>query len=114
MYFFKGWAIHGSPSVPAYPASHGCVRISNADADWLFPCAERPRWSFTTLPAKAPELTKRRPTLLQEIDLAVLEVTWGRQLATQQHPWRPKVGNRDPSLIPGRSEGKQAELVAVW
>ena len=37
MYFFKGWAIHGSPSVPAYPASHGCVRISNADADWLFP-----------------------------------------------------------------------------
>ncbi|HTT90791.1 MAG TPA: peptidoglycan-binding protein [Acidimicrobiales bacterium] len=39
MYFYKGWAIHGSPSVPAYPASHGCVRISNADADWLFPLA---------------------------------------------------------------------------
>ena len=37
MYFYRGWAIHGSPSVPAYPASHGCVRISNADADWLFP-----------------------------------------------------------------------------
>jgi peptidoglycan hydrolase-like protein with peptidoglycan-binding domain len=37
LYFYKGWAIHGSASVPAYPASHGCVRISNADADWLFP-----------------------------------------------------------------------------
>lgn len=27
MYFNRGIAIHGSPSVPAYPASHGCVRI---------------------------------------------------------------------------------------
>lgn len=26
-YFSGGHAIHGSPSVPAYPASHGCVRI---------------------------------------------------------------------------------------
>lgn len=27
MYFNRGIAIHGSPSVPPYPASHGCVRI---------------------------------------------------------------------------------------
>jgi hypothetical protein len=26
-YFYGGVAIHGSNSVPAYPASHGCVRI---------------------------------------------------------------------------------------
>jgi peptidoglycan hydrolase-like protein with peptidoglycan-binding domain len=26
-YFYGGYAIHGSTSVPAYPASHGCVRI---------------------------------------------------------------------------------------
>lgn len=26
-YFYRGWAIHGSPSVPAYPASHGCIRV---------------------------------------------------------------------------------------
>lgn len=26
-YFVGGYAIHGSPSVPTYPASHGCVRI---------------------------------------------------------------------------------------
>jgi peptidoglycan hydrolase-like protein with peptidoglycan-binding domain len=37
LYFYRGWAIHGSAHVPAYPASHGCVRISNADAAWLFP-----------------------------------------------------------------------------
>ena len=27
MYFKGGFAIHGYPSVPAYPASHGCVRF---------------------------------------------------------------------------------------
>ncbi len=36
MYFYQGWAIHGSNSVPAYPASHGCVRVSRTDALWLF------------------------------------------------------------------------------
>ncbi len=36
LYFRKGWAIHGSGSVPAYPASHGCARVRNDDQDWLF------------------------------------------------------------------------------
>jgi lipoprotein-anchoring transpeptidase ErfK/SrfK len=35
-YYHRGWAIHGSPSVPAHPASHGCVRIPIADSRWLF------------------------------------------------------------------------------
>jgi lipoprotein-anchoring transpeptidase ErfK/SrfK len=26
-YLVNGIAIHGSPSVPPYPASHGCIRI---------------------------------------------------------------------------------------
>jgi hypothetical protein len=26
-YFYRGYAVHGYTSVPAYPASHGCVRI---------------------------------------------------------------------------------------
>jgi peptidoglycan hydrolase-like protein with peptidoglycan-binding domain len=26
-FFLRGFAIHGYPSVPAYPASHGCVRV---------------------------------------------------------------------------------------
>jgi lipoprotein-anchoring transpeptidase ErfK/SrfK len=35
LYFSGGFAIHGSPSVPGYPASHGCVRITMGDARWL-------------------------------------------------------------------------------
>jgi N-acetylmuramoyl-L-alanine amidase len=27
LYFLRGFALHGYPSVPAYPASHGCVRM---------------------------------------------------------------------------------------
>ena len=26
-YFLRGFAVHGYPSVPSYPASHGCVRV---------------------------------------------------------------------------------------
>jgi peptidoglycan hydrolase-like protein with peptidoglycan-binding domain len=37
MYFKGGYAVHGSRSVPAHPASHGCVRVSYEDEDWLFP-----------------------------------------------------------------------------
>jgi peptidoglycan hydrolase-like protein with peptidoglycan-binding domain len=39
-YFHQGWAIHGSGSVPTYPASHGCVRITNHVADLLFSTLE--------------------------------------------------------------------------
>lgn len=34
-YFSGGYALHGSPSVPGYPASHGCVRLTFWDSDWL-------------------------------------------------------------------------------
>ena len=36
MYFLRGFAIHGYPSVPAYPASHGCVRVPMWIAPVLF------------------------------------------------------------------------------
>jgi L,D-transpeptidase catalytic domain/Putative peptidoglycan binding domain len=36
MYFYGGYAIHGNPSVPSYPASHGCVRVPNFVADRLY------------------------------------------------------------------------------
>lgn len=36
IYFYEGFAIHGSRSVPDYPASHGCVRVSLAAADALY------------------------------------------------------------------------------
>ena len=31
----RGIAIHGSKSVPSYPASHGCVRIPMTSAEWF-------------------------------------------------------------------------------
>ena len=36
LYFNGGFAIHGAPSVPAYNASHGCVRISVASSKWFY------------------------------------------------------------------------------
>lgn len=36
MYFTGGYAIHGNPSVPAYPASHGCVRVPNFVIERLY------------------------------------------------------------------------------
>lgn len=35
-YWYKGWAIHGSTSIPPYPASHGCVRVSTAAMNRLY------------------------------------------------------------------------------
>lgn len=35
LYFKGGFAVHGAGSVPRYPASHGCVRVSIANARWL-------------------------------------------------------------------------------
>lgn len=36
VYFNGGIAVHGFPSVPPYPASHGCVRVTNAAMDWMW------------------------------------------------------------------------------
>jgi peptidoglycan hydrolase-like protein with peptidoglycan-binding domain len=35
-YFNGGIAVHGAPSIPGYPASHGCTRVSNAAMDFLW------------------------------------------------------------------------------
>ncbi|CAM3683890.1 L,D-transpeptidase family protein [Isoptericola cucumis] len=35
-YFNGGFAVHGSPSIPPVPASHGCVRVSNSAMNWLW------------------------------------------------------------------------------
>lgn len=35
-YYDRGWAIHGSTSIPTYPASHGCSRISVGASDYLW------------------------------------------------------------------------------
>jgi peptidoglycan hydrolase-like protein with peptidoglycan-binding domain len=43
-YFNGGIAIHGSPSIPPYPASHGCARLSNAAMNWI--------WANNKIPLK--------------------------------------------------------------
>ena len=35
-YFNGGIAVHGSGSIPNYPASHGCVRVSTPAMDWIW------------------------------------------------------------------------------
>ena len=35
-YFIRGYATHGYPSVPIFPASHGCLRVPIPDARSLF------------------------------------------------------------------------------
>ena len=35
-YFIRGYATHGYPSVPVFPASHGCLRVPIPDARSLF------------------------------------------------------------------------------
>src|SRR5690606_36587084 len=42
-FFPGGSAPHGSASVPAFAASHGCVRVSNSAMDWV-----RDSWGATT------------------------------------------------------------------
>jgi peptidoglycan hydrolase-like protein with peptidoglycan-binding domain len=36
-YFTGGYALHGSPSVPPFPASHGCIRVTMTAMDELAP-----------------------------------------------------------------------------
>lgn len=35
-YFYGGYALHGSSSIPGYPASHGCARVSTAAINYLW------------------------------------------------------------------------------
>ncbi len=45
-YFVGGVAVHGSNSIPNYPASHGCVRVSVPAMDWI--------WEAGILPIDTP------------------------------------------------------------
>jgi hypothetical protein len=44
-YFRGGVAVHGSPSIPNYPASHGCVRVSVPAMDMIWGTDAIPRGS---------------------------------------------------------------------
>jgi hypothetical protein len=51
MHFLRGYALHGSDSLPGYRASHGCVRMFIEDARWL-------NEEFITLPGGASKGTR--------------------------------------------------------
>ena len=36
VFFHGGYAIHGYPSIPTYPASHGCGRVYNGNMDFIY------------------------------------------------------------------------------
>lgn len=48
-YFTGGYALHGSPSVPTYPASHGCVRLTNQEINFLWDSGLAPVGTPVTL-----------------------------------------------------------------
>ena len=35
-FFHRGYAVHGSPNIPPWPASHGCARLSNAAINMIW------------------------------------------------------------------------------
>jgi lipoprotein-anchoring transpeptidase ErfK/SrfK len=41
-YFNGGIALHGAQAIPAYPASHGCARISNPAINWIWSTDQAP------------------------------------------------------------------------
>ncbi|HEY7719081.1 MAG TPA: L,D-transpeptidase family protein [Pedococcus sp.] len=48
-YFNGGIAVHGSASVPAYPASHGCARVSNPAMNMIWAAGLMPVGSRVTV-----------------------------------------------------------------
>jgi hypothetical protein len=54
-YFHGGYALHGMTSVPAYPASHGCVRMTVPAMDrmWSSLWIGMPVAIYRSLPALA-------------------------------------------------------------
>ncbi|KGN41729.1 L,D-transpeptidase family protein [Knoellia aerolata] len=44
-YFNGGYAVHGSPSIPAHPASHGCARVSNSAMNMIWSQNHMPKGS---------------------------------------------------------------------
>ena len=49
-FFHRGFAVHGSPNIPPYPASHGCARLSNAAIDMI--------WARDLMPIGTPVLVR--------------------------------------------------------
>ena len=80
MYFYGGYAIHGNPSVPPYPASHGCVRVPNFVADPSTTAVRRGRHRLLALSVPTPSPVRRNS------DCALSPLCRGRWLLLTGRP----------------------------
>ncbi|MFM8945634.1 MAG: L,D-transpeptidase, partial [Actinomycetota bacterium] len=62
-YFNGGIAIHGSRSIPNYPASHGCVRVSVPAMDMLWASKMLPIGTKVWVYGDDVEATNEKPTM---------------------------------------------------
>jgi len=93
----KGHAIHGSFAVKRLgtPASHGCVRLSPANAEKLYALVEEHGVLNTTVtltgvaPSGAPAVAKRRLPRSDELDEQYVE--------QQQQQFGPRYGSNQPA-----------------
>ena len=93
----KGHAIHGSFDVKRLgtPASHGCVRLSPANAEKLYALVEEHGVLNTTVtltgvaPSGAPAVAKRRLPRSDELDEQYVE--------QQQQQFGPRYGSNQPA-----------------
>ena len=61
VYFDYGLAVHGSGSVPDYPASHGCVRLPMHIAEYFPTLVKRGDWIYIWDGKKEPEAYGHQP-----------------------------------------------------
>lgn len=69
MYFYRGFALHGSPEVPGYNASHGCVRMFTTDAWWL-------NQNFINVPVKNNNYRGTKIIVIPESELNPSQSEW--------------------------------------
>src|SRR5437764_14083149 len=97
----KGHAIHGYLDTKniGRPASHGCVRLTKANAEKLFALVEEDGVLNTTViltgttPSGAPAVAKRRLPRPDELDESYLQ----QQQQQQQPAYGPRYGSNQPA-----------------
>ncbi|MGA1162951.1 MAG: L,D-transpeptidase family protein [Ilumatobacteraceae bacterium] len=62
-YFNGGIAIHGSRSIPSYPASHGCVRVSVSAMDMIWESGLVPKGTRVWVYGADPETENEKPEM---------------------------------------------------
>ena len=92
-YFVGGVAVHGSNSVPNYPASHGCVRVTVQAMDFI--------WESGIMPMSHPGLGPRR-----RAGVDVTELGGGRTAARRPAATTRRLGRSGRRTRSGRSRSR--------